>query len=197
MCSSDLEITGITEAAGLVDPLAWNLQRSGIVSIRFAFVSATRTLGPVRSVVIPRFPLIPGNRSVARRPEATAETFATLDRFLPPRVPSGTSGGWVRFPVRTEGAGGNGHRAQACVRETHGGAGRPPGWRILRPMAITAGSSSVSRASSGQHSDPLPGEASHVFQAQGGPPADLPPARRPASCGMPQRAREQIGRAHV
>lgn len=44
-----------------------------------------------------------------------------------------------------QGAGGNGHRAQACVRVTRGDVGRPSGGGKLRPMAITAGSLSVIR----------------------------------------------------
>lgn len=177
--------------------LARKLQSADIVSVRFAFAAATRTLARVRSFHASRFPLIPGVEASRMRPAAVTETFAPLDRFLPSAFLAGTSGRdrcrWVRSVDRTGGAGGNGHRAQACVRETHGGAGRPFGWRLLRPMAITAGSSSVLRASSGQQSNPFPRDAAHVFEADGSPPVDGPFARRPASRGVPLRARESVG----
>ena len=57
-----------------------------------------------------------------------------------------------------QGAGGNRHRAQACVRVTHGDARRPSGWGKLRPMAITAGSLSVIRRQPRKDLDSLRGD---------------------------------------
>ena len=93
------------------------------------------------------------------------------------------------------GAGRNGYRAQACVRETHGDATGPFGWGKLRPMAITAGSSSVSRSGSRKKPDPLHGLDASDSTADGSPSSDGPKAGTPAHGGAsPARSERGLSR---
>lgn len=150
-------------AAGRRPRLARKLPTDPGVRRSFAFAPAKRRLGDRAS----ESPLIPGETS-----------YAVRDRFTEPSRDSIRV--VIRRLIRSEVPGGSLHRAQACVRETRGGARGLSGWGNFRPMAITAGSSSVS--CSGSRRQPTshgPGAAEST--AEGSPSTDVPETGRQAS----------------
>lgn len=165
-------------AAGERPRLARKLPTVPGVHRSFAFAPAKRRLGDRAS----ESPLIPGETSHAVR-----------DRFTEPSRDSIRV--VIRRLIRSEVPGGSLHRAQACVRETRGGARGLSGWGNFRPMAITAGSSSVScPGSRRQPTSHGPGAADST--AEGSPSTDVPETGRPARGGACQSSRAEHG-SHV